>query len=80
MGLPVVVADSGGLAVTEATIGLPIEVASNGFGIAVTFVDSGGLPVSGGPLPPLPPGYVFYVDLNDAFLVDNDNNFWIGPA
>jgi len=36
---------SGGLPVTESEIGLAITEASNGIGIAVTVVPSGGLPV-----------------------------------
>ena len=49
MALPVVVVSSGGMAVTETASGiaLPVEVATNGFGIAVTVVSSGGLPVVG---------------------------------
>lgn len=31
-------------------------------------------------LPPLPVGYVFYVDLDGRFLLDIDGNFLIGPA
>ena len=47
MGWPFVIVTSGGLPVTVADngIGLPYEEATNGFGIAVTFVASGGLPV-----------------------------------
>jgi hypothetical protein len=38
-----------------------------------------GLGGAGNP-PPLPDGYVFYVDLDGAYLIDNDGNFMIGPA
>jgi len=49
MGIPVVVKASGGLPVTVATsgYGTPMEVATNGYGIAITQVASGGLPVVG---------------------------------
>jgi len=49
MGWPVVLVSSGGMPVTEDPDGrgLPVEIASNGFGIAATLVDSGGLPVTG---------------------------------
>jgi len=48
MGLPVVIKTSGGMPVTVATsgYGLPMTVATNGFGIAVTQA-ANGLPVSG---------------------------------
>lgn len=48
-GLPVVIVDSGGMAVTisETESGFPMELATNGFGIAVTIVESGGVPVTG---------------------------------
>lgn len=45
MGWPVVPVDSGGLPVTDSGFGAPIDIASNGFGTAVTFVGSGGMPV-----------------------------------
>lgn len=47
MGVPVVVAASGGLAVTESAngFGLPVDVATNGSGLAVTIVASGGLSI-----------------------------------
>jgi hypothetical protein len=47
---PIVTVTSGGIPVTEATngFGTPVEEAANGFGTAVTFVESGGLPVLGG--------------------------------
>jgi methionine-rich copper-binding protein CopC len=51
MAIPVVIVDSGGLAVTEAEngYGVPMTEADNGFGLAVTFVDegAGGLAVVG---------------------------------
>ena len=48
-GLPIVIVSAGGLPITEgpAGFGTPVEVSSNGFGLAVTIVDKGGLPVSG---------------------------------
>lgn len=47
MAWPVVTVASGGLAVTDAgSNGTPIEEATNGFGTAVTFIASGGMPVS----------------------------------
>lgn len=46
MSIPVVVVDSGGLAITEDANGLPMTVAETGYGIAVTIVDSGGLAVA----------------------------------
>jgi len=47
MGLPVVVASNWGIAVTEASNGLGMrgDVATNGAGLAVTIVASGGLPI-----------------------------------
>ena len=56
MGWPVVIVDSGGLPVTEATngLGIPVSVATNGIGTAVTLVDGYGLPVVG--LSITPPG------------------------
>ena len=47
MAWPIVTKTSGGLAVTVAAngLGIPYEEATNGFGTAVTFVASGGLPV-----------------------------------
>lgn len=49
MGIPVVIVDSGGLAVRESDngFGTPMDEATNGFGIPVTFVDVGGQPVVG---------------------------------
>lgn len=49
MALPIVIMSSGGLAVTESAngIGLPVEIATNGFGLGVTIVSSGGLSVIG---------------------------------
>lgn len=50
MALPVVYVASGGIAVTAAAngFGTPIEEASNGLGVGVTFTGSG-FPVVGGP-------------------------------
>lgn len=55
--------------------------------MALGKLGGGGFGHLGGPLggaslnlPPLPNGYVFYVDLNGAYLVDNNGNFLIGPA
>lgn len=51
MGWPVVTVSSGGLPVTDvgaSGIGMPIDEATNGFGVAITYVASGGLPVTGG--------------------------------
>jgi hypothetical protein len=45
-GIPVVIKPSGGLPVTVSTRGAPMEIATNGFGIAVTQATNG-LPVSG---------------------------------
>ena len=45
MGLPVVTVSKGGLAVTDAIAGLPVDEATTGRGIPVTYVASGGLPV-----------------------------------
>ncbi len=50
MGMPVVTVASGGKPVTDVTAvapkaGLPVSEAANGFGIAVTKVASGGMPV-----------------------------------
>lgn len=48
MAVPVVTKTSGGLAVVDAYdigLGLPIEEAANGLGLAITFVSSGGFPV-----------------------------------
>lgn len=47
MGLPVVVAASGGVAVTESANGFGIrgDVATNGYGVAVTIIASGGAPI-----------------------------------
>lgn len=45
MAMAVVTVVSGGLPVTESDIGLAITEASNGIGVAVTVVSSGGLPV-----------------------------------
>lgn len=47
MGIPVVRVDSDGLAVTESAFGVPVTIADNGFGTAVTVVADGGLPVRG---------------------------------
>jgi len=48
-GLPIVITPSGGMLVTETPSGpaLPVKIATDGFGIAVTLVPSGGLPVIG---------------------------------
>jgi len=45
-GIPVVIKPSGGLPVTISAYGVPMEIATNGFGLAVTQVTNG-LPVSG---------------------------------
>lgn len=49
MGMPVVIVDSGGLAVTESTngIGTPVTISQTGYGMPVTLVDSGGMSVIG---------------------------------
>lgn len=50
MGWPVVIAQSGGIPVTDNTaagFGTPLDIAANGYGTAVTFAPSGGLPVTG---------------------------------
>lgn len=49
MALPIVIVTSGGIAITESTngIGLPVEIATNGFGIGARIVASGGLGVLG---------------------------------
>jgi len=46
VAISIVRADSGGIAVTESEFGTPYVEADNGYGIAVTFVDSGGFPVA----------------------------------
>lgn len=48
MAAPVVTIATRGLPVTDAYdigLGLPVEEAANGFGLAITFVQSGGFPV-----------------------------------
>jgi hypothetical protein len=49
MGMPVVTVASGGMPVINVTgtlkIGLPVTEASNGKGVAVTQVTTGGIPV-----------------------------------
>lgn len=45
MSTPVVLVASGGIAVTEVENGAPMSVAQNGFGMPVTVVASGGIPV-----------------------------------
>ena len=47
-GTPVVTVAAGGLAVTETTLGAPVSEATPKFGIAVTKVAAGGLPVNYG--------------------------------
>lgn len=48
MSWPVIIADSGGIPVTEAKngLGVPYTIARNGIGTAVTLVEAGGLPVT----------------------------------
>lgn len=49
MGWPVVTVGSGGIPVTDTLgSGTPVEEAVSGFGVAVTYVASGGLSVTGG--------------------------------
>lgn len=51
MAWPVVTVPSGGIPVTDVSatngLGTPVEEAANGYGTAVTYVESGGLPVLG---------------------------------
>ncbi|QQO30728.1 hypothetical protein JJC00_18765 [Bradyrhizobium diazoefficiens] len=51
MAWPIVPVPAKGVPVTDATatgLGTPVEEAANGFGVAVTFVESAGIPVVGG--------------------------------
>ena len=45
--MPIVVVTKNGIAVTEATNGIPVVQALNGRGLPVVIVASGGIPVSG---------------------------------
>lgn len=45
MALPVALVDDFGLPVSNGTVGIPMTVAEDGFGLAVVVVESGGLPV-----------------------------------
>ncbi len=79
MGIPIVIADSGGLAVTDSTDGTPATIADNGFGFAVTLVDSGGLPFAIIPLPP-PDGFVYLLGPDGAYLKGPDGAYLLGAA
>lgn len=52
-GLPIVIASTGGLPVSEALLGMPVTIASNGFGVPVTYV--GTAPTAGPPINTVPP-------------------------
>lgn len=82
MAWPIVTVLNGGIPVTEAAngFGTPVEEAPNGLGTAVTFVDSGGIPVVGGTLPPAPDGFVYLLGADGANLSGGDGNFLLGVA
>jgi hypothetical protein len=65
--------------VVESERGLPYYEADNGYGIPVTFGDSG-IPL-GGPWPPAPPaGFVYLLGADGAYLKGADGAYLLGAA
>jgi len=81
MGWPIVLVDSGGIAVTESTngFGTPVTIADNGFGLAVTVVDAGGMPVIVIP-EPAPEGFVYLLGADGSYLTGADGAYLLGAA
>lgn len=81
MGLPVVIVSSGGIPVTESTnsFGSPVTISMNGFGVAVSLVDSGGIPVVIN-LSPAPDGFVYLLGADGAYLLGADGAYLLGAA
>lgn len=76
MGWPVVIVESGGIPVTEATnrLGTPVTVAVNGLGAPVSVVASRGIPVVG-----TPPSWVPAADVGDYVANISLALGWDGP-